>query len=140
MFTRCGPSIGGRILGSLWAVWHLPGFLIPSRDLRDIPPRGTLLDFVVFALALVGLRLIIIWVVNNTRNSVFMAILLHASWNTFYSAALIRLCHSPLVLGSYLNLAIAACALALVLIAATRGRMGYREQVDIVFDEAAAVR
>ena len=140
MFTRCGPLIGGLILGSLWAVWHLPGFLIPSQDLTDIPPRGTLLDFVVFALALVRLRLIIIWVVNNTRNSVFMAILLHASWNTFYSAALIRLFHSPLVLGSYLNLAIAACALALVLIAATRGRMGYREQVDIVFDEAAAVR
>ena len=140
MFTRCGPLIGGLILGSLWAVWHLPGFLIPSQDLTDIPPRGTFLDFVVFALALVRLRLIIIWVVNNTRSSVFMAILLHASWNTFYSAALIRLFHSPLVLGSYLNLAIAACALALVLIAATRGRMGYREQVDIVFDEAAAVR
>ena len=53
MFTRCGPLIGGLILGSLWAVWHLPGFLIPSQDLTDIPPRGTLPDFVVFALALV---------------------------------------------------------------------------------------
>jgi uncharacterized protein len=136
----CGPLIGGLILGSLWALWHLPGFLIPSQDVTDIPPRGTVLDFVVFALALMGLRLIIIWVVNNTRNSVFMAILLHASWNTFYSGALIRLFHSPIVLGSYLNLAIAACALALVLIAATRGRMGYREEVDTVFDETAAVR
>ena len=118
--------IGGLILGSLWALWHLPGFLIPSQDVTDIPPRGTVLDFMVFALALVGLRLIIIWVVNNTRNSVFMAILVHASWNTFYSAALIRLFHSPIVLGSYLNLAIAACPLALALIAATRGRIGYR--------------
>ena len=43
------------------------------------------------------------------------------------------------MLGSYINLAVAACALALVLIAATRSRMGYREQVDIVFDEDAAV-
>jgi uncharacterized protein len=136
----CGPLIGGLILGSLWALWHLPGFLIPSQDVTDIPPRGTVLDFVVFTLALMGLRLIIVWVVNNTRNSVFMAILVHASWNTFYSAALIRLFHSPIVLGSYLNLAIAACALALVLIAATRGRIGYREEVDTVFDETAAVR
>jgi membrane protease YdiL (CAAX protease family) len=136
----CGPLIGGLILGSLWALWHLPGFLIPSQDVTDIPPRGTVLDFVVFALALMGLRLIIIWVVNNTRNSIFMAVLVHASWNTFYSAALIRLFHSPIVLGSYLNLAIAACALALVLIAATRGRMGYREEVATVFDETAAVR
>jgi membrane protease YdiL (CAAX protease family) len=135
-----GPLIGGLVLGGLWALWHLPGFLIPSRDVTDIPPRGTVLEFIVFALALMGLRLIIIWVVNNTRNSVFMAILAHASWNTFYSAVLIRLFHSPIVLGSYLNLAIAACALALVLIAATRGRMGYREEVATVFDETTAER
>jgi membrane protease YdiL (CAAX protease family) len=76
-----GPLTAGLILGSLWALWHLPGFLIPSQDVTDIPPRGTVLDFVVFALALMGLRPIIIWVVNNTRNSVFMAILVHASWN-----------------------------------------------------------
>jgi membrane protease YdiL (CAAX protease family) len=134
----CGPLIGGLILGSLWALWHLPGFLIPSQDVTDIPPRGTILEFVVFALALIGLRLIIVWVVNNTRNSVFMAILVHASWNTFYSAALIRLFHSPIVLGSYANLAIAGSALALVLIAATRGRMGFREEAETVFDQAAA--
>jgi membrane protease YdiL (CAAX protease family) len=134
----CGPLIGGLILGSLWALWHLPGFLIPSQDVTDIPPRGTVLDFVVFALALMGLRLIIVWVVNNTRNSVFMAILVHASWNTFYSAALIRLFHSPIVLGSYLNLTVAACALALVLIAATRGRIGYQPETD-TSDETATV-
>ena len=36
-----GPLVGGLILGSLWALWHLPGFLIPSQNLTDIPPRGT---------------------------------------------------------------------------------------------------
>jgi uncharacterized protein len=134
-----GPLIGGIILGSLWALWHLPGFLIPSQDATDIPPRGTVLDFVVFAVALTGLRLIIVWVVNNTRNSVFMAILAHASWNTFYAAALVHLFHSPIVLGSYLNLTIAACALALVLIAATRGRMGYCKDSDTESGQVAAI-
>jgi membrane protease YdiL (CAAX protease family) len=134
-----GPLIGGLILGSLWAAWHLPGFLIPSQDVTDVPPRGTVLDFVVFALALMGLRLVIIWVVNNTKNSVFMAILVHASWNTFYAAALVQLFPSPVVLGSYLNLTIAAGALALVLIAATRGRMGYHRETETVSDQAAAV-
>ena len=105
-----GPLLGGLLLGGLWALWHLPGFLIPSEDIRDIPPRGTVLDFAVFALALVGLRLIIIWVVNNTRDSVLMAILVHASWNTFYATSLIRLFPTPAVLGSYSNLTIAACA------------------------------
>jgi membrane protease YdiL (CAAX protease family) len=132
-----GPLLGGLLLGGLWALWHLPGFLIPSEDIRDIPPRGTVLDFAVFALALVGLRLIIIWVVNNTRDSVLMAILVHASWNTFYATSLIRLFPSPAVLGSYSNLTIAACALALVLIAATRGRMGCRNATDTLLKETA---
>jgi membrane protease YdiL (CAAX protease family) len=92
----------------------------------------------VFALALVGLRLIIIWVVNNTRESVLMAILVHASWNTFYATSLIRLFPIRAVLGSYSNLTIAACALALVLIAATRGRLGCQNEADIL-PKAAAV-
>jgi membrane protease YdiL (CAAX protease family) len=127
-----GPLVGGLILGSLWALWHLPVFLIPSQDLRDIPPRGTVLDFAVFAFALIGLRLIIMWVVNNTRNSVLMAIVLHASSNTFYAAALVQLFRAPAVLGSYFNLTMAAWVLALVLVAATRGRMGYRPEADAI--------
>jgi uncharacterized protein len=126
-----GSLVGGLILGSLWALWHLPGFLIPSQDLSDIPPRGTVLDFAMFALALVGLRLVIIWVVNNTRDSVLMAILVHASWNTFYATSLIRLFPTPAVVGSYLNLTIGSSALALVLIAVTRGRIGYQPETDI---------
>jgi membrane protease YdiL (CAAX protease family) len=125
-----GPLVGGLILGSLWALWHLPGFLIPSQNLTDIPPRGTVLDFVVFSLALVGLRFIIMWVVNNTRGSVLMAILTHASWNTFYSAALIGLFPARSVLGSYVNLTIASCVLALVIIALTRGQLGYRPETS----------
>lgn len=127
-----GPLAGGLILGSLWALWHLPGFLIPSQDLSDIPPRGTVLDFAVFALALIGLRLIIIWVVNNTRSSVLMAILVHASWNTFYAVCLVRVFRAPAVLGSYLNLTLAASVLALLLIAATRGQLGYRPETATV--------
>jgi Type II CAAX prenyl endopeptidase Rce1-like len=44
-----GPLLGGLPLDGLWALWHLPGFLIPSEAIRDIPPRGTVLDFAVFA-------------------------------------------------------------------------------------------
>lgn len=131
-----GPLLGGLILGVLWALWHLLGFLIPSQSFTDIPPRGTVLDFVVFCLALVGLRLVIVWVVNSTRGSVLMAVLTHASWNAFYSAALIGLFPVRSVLGSYLNLTIAAWAMALVIIVLTRGRLGYRQEAS----EAPRVR
>ena len=133
------PLIGGLILGSLWALWHLPGFLIPSQDLTDIPPRGSVLDFVVFAIALIALRLIMQWVFNNTKGSVLIAILVHASWNTFYSAALIQLFPAPSVLGSYLNLTIAAGAVAVVLIVLTRGRLGYRNYRQKDPDPATAL-
>jgi hypothetical protein len=63
-----------------------------------------------------------------------MAILTHATWNTFYSAAIVEV--FPAVIGSYLNLTIAAWALALVIIAVTRGRLGYRAQAS----EAPRVR
>jgi uncharacterized protein len=57
-----GPLIGGLILGSLWALWHLPGFLVPQK----LPPAGTVMDFVTVSLALIALAYIIQWVFNNT--------------------------------------------------------------------------
>jgi hypothetical protein len=59
-----------------------------------------------------------------------MAILVHASWNSFYAASLIQLFPTPAVLGSYSNLTIAAWTLALALIAATRGQLGYQPETD----------
>ena len=127
-----GPLVGGLILGSLWALWHLPGFLVPQK----LPPSGTVMDFVRFSLALIALAYIIQWVFNNTGGSVFMAILTHATWNTFYSAVLVAVFPAPAVVGSYLNITIAAWALVLVIIAVTRGRLGYRPEVS----EAPRVR
>lgn len=119
-----GPLVGGLILGSMWALWHLPGFLVPQK----LPPSGTIMDFVRFAVALVALGYVIQWVFNNSGGSVLMAILTHASWNTFYSAVLIEVFPAPAVVGSYLNLTIAGWVLALALIALTRGRLGYRPE------------
>jgi uncharacterized protein len=117
-----GPLVGGLVLGSLWALWHLPGFLVPQK----LPPSGTVMDFVRFAVALIALAYVIQFVFNNTGGSVFMAILTHATWNTFYSAALVEVFPAPAVVGSYLNLTIAGWVLALI--ALTRGRLGYRPE------------
>jgi hypothetical protein len=62
----------------------------------------------------------------------------YASWNTFYATALVRVFPSPIVLGSYLNLAMAACALALVIVAVTRRQMGYGKEAGTVSVQAAA--
>ena len=119
-----GPLVGGLILGALWALWHLPGFLVPQK----LPPSGTVMDFVRFTVGLIALGYIIQFVFNNTGGSVFMAILTHATWNAFYSAALVEVFPAPAVVGSYLHLVIGGWVLALALIALTRGRLGYRPE------------
>jgi hypothetical protein len=118
-----GTLLGGLILGALWALWHLPGFLVPSQAISDIPPRGTVMDFVRFVPALTALAYIIQWVFNGTGGSVLLTMLTHASWNSFYRASLIGIFPAPAVMGSYLNLLIGGWALPLVLIALTRGRL-----------------
>jgi uncharacterized protein len=74
------------------------------------------------------LAYIIQFVFNNTGASMLMAILTHATWNTFYSAVIVEAFPAPAAVGSYLNLTIGAGALALVIIAVTRGRLGYRAE------------
>ncbi len=84
----------GMVLWRRFHPWQPVGGLALARILDSVTgskrhtAKGTVLDFVLFALALIGLRLIIVWVVNNTKNSVLMAILVHASWNTFYAMCL----------------------------------------------------
>ena len=57
-----GPLIGDLILGSRWALWHLPRLSVPQM----LPPSRTVMDFVTFSLALIALAYIIQWVFNNT--------------------------------------------------------------------------
>src|SRR5919206_2085976 len=66
-----GPLVASLILGLVWALWHLPLFLVPSWD----TPHGSLLDVVEFIVVATASAVIFTWVFNNTRGSVLMAIL-----------------------------------------------------------------
>jgi len=66
-------------------------------------------------------------VFNNTKGSVFIAVLVHATFDTYLSI-LNRLFPVPIVndYGSNVPILIGFGALALVLVALTRGRLGYQ--------------
>jgi uncharacterized protein len=72
-----GPLLGSLILGPLWALWHLPLFWTPWNEL-------TVFNVVVFVLSTTCLAIMYTWVFNNTKGSVLMAILIHATfdWTT----------------------------------------------------------
>src|SRR5213595_3086620 len=119
---RYGPLVGSLILGTIWAFWHLPLFWAPAWNL---PP--TILNIVMFVVAAIAFTIVMTWVFNNTRGSLFMAVLVHTSFDTVL-AILNRLFPVPIVndYGSNVPILIGLGVLALVLVALTRGRLGYQ--------------
>ena len=118
-----GPLVGSLVLGIIWALWHLPLFPIPSWD----TPHGNPLDLVLFVIWAVAITIIFTWVFNNTKGSVLLAILAHGSINSA-AVAVYGLFPAPAVTGGITNFVIGFGVAALLILALTRGRLGYRRE------------
>jgi membrane protease YdiL (CAAX protease family) len=126
---RHGSIIASLILGSLHGLWHLPALM--TMNFGPLP----LANYVPFMLTAALATFIYTWVYNHTGGSILLAILLHAASNAtsgwfgrLFSEAGIE----PPTVGlagflastSWINV-IAYGIVALLLIVATRGRLGY---------------
>jgi hypothetical protein len=80
-----------------------------------------------FVVAAIAFTIVMTWVFNNTKGSLFMAVLVHTSFDMVL-ATLNGLFPTPLVndYGSNVPILIGFGALAVVLVAVTRGRLGYQ--------------
>lgn len=76
------------ILGTIWGVWHYPSIIQQCHNATWIA-WGTL--------GTVGLRVLIVWLYNNTGRSVFAAILFHTMANIGRTSFPIDQTHNPLV-------------------------------------------
>jgi uncharacterized protein len=120
-----GPFVGSLNLGLLWAFWHLPYFWMPEWG----TPKGTVLDIVWFVLGAIALTIVYTWVFNNTKGSLLIVILAHASNDAFFINQLFR---APIVTDSLLPVVVGFGAVAVLLIILTRGRLDYdRYRQDI---------
>jgi len=72
MQERWHALIASLILGVIWAAWHIPLYVFAGLDPLWI--AGQLIS-------LIGIRILIVWIYNNTGKSVFAAILFHAVYN-----------------------------------------------------------
>jgi membrane protease YdiL (CAAX protease family) len=78
MQNRWGALKAGLILGVVWAAWHLIPFVQTGNSPSWIAWQS---------LSVIALRILIVWIYNNTGKSVFAAILVHdmvnVSWSLF---------------------------------------------------------
>jgi membrane protease YdiL (CAAX protease family) len=118
-----GPLGGTLILGVLWALWHLPLFLIPNWD----TPHDSPFDVALFVALAIGIAIVLTWVFNNTEGSVLMTILAHGSFNMGVASAY-DLFPTPSVTEGFANFVIGFGVAALLIVVLTRGRLGYRKE------------
>nr|WP_246548813.1 CPBP family intramembrane glutamic endopeptidase [Ancylobacter oerskovii] len=121
-----GPVKASLILGLLWAFWHSPIWFSGQWTVPSLP------NIAAYVFWITAVTFIYTWVFNNTRGSVFVAILLHGVMDVFPNAFLME--HLPGlgqmtslgVLSMYLGLGLGFGVFALLLVIFTKGRLGYR--------------
>jgi membrane protease YdiL (CAAX protease family) len=116
---KFGAVRGTVILGLLWGGWHLPLFLTSWAG-----DHVTWNQPVEFVAGCVPLSLVMTWVFNRSGQSLPLVMVLHASINSFYSlvwSGMFPTVSPSLTVHTQL---IGSTTVALILIIATRGRLG----------------
>lgn len=76
LLQRYSPATSSLIVGIIWAVWHLPNFLMPS-----FPHYG--LPFSAFALMTIAFSMLFTCFHLRTKGSLIIAVIFHAALNLF---------------------------------------------------------
>jgi len=125
MQPRYGPLRGTLLLGVVWGFWHVYDFLTPNRGGGPGTSVTTVMtSFIIFFLSVIALAIIITWVFNHTRGSVFVASVLHTSVDT---PQLVWIPLFVIVNAIILNVAclVGFGVAAVLIVVLTRGRLGY---------------
>jgi uncharacterized protein len=124
-----GPLVGSLILGVIWTFWHIAPVWLASWYGAGIL---NIYNLVLYLLFITAWTIVMTWVFNNTKGSLFMAIVVHTSVDAFPNAILWPLLPASLAVTSYgvyfgyYGMVLGMGVLALVVVALTRGRLGYQ--------------
>jgi len=131
MQKQYGSLWGTLLLGVLWSCWHLPDFLTVSKGGGEGTGLVTFLtNFPIFTVAVVSLAIIMTWLYNHTQESLFIAILAHASVDAPEVAGWTALFPTVSMIGLHFALLISFTIPALLIIILTRGQLGYQPKQD----------
>lgn len=128
-----GPLRGSLLLGLLWGLWHLPLFLT-SWERPYESPLGLLL----FLVQTISFTLVLTWLFNHTRGSIFLALLCHSAYGSsgvflflLYPQATVNAARpgtATLTIG-LLAFSLTWAVIAGILIALTKGRLSYTSPI-----------
>ncbi|GAA1659263.1 type II CAAX endopeptidase family protein [Glycomyces endophyticus] len=120
---RFGPVLGTVVLGVMWGLWHLPLFLIDGYNHAGGGLAGAVVPYLVFLGFTIAIAFLFTWMYNRTGGSGPIAVVAH----TFLNVSLLPVLF-PGVDDSLRYEAVQLAGfsvLAVVLLVATRGRLGW---------------
>ena len=117
---RYHPLVAAVILGIVHCLWHIPLFFTSEWDTA----RSGVSQLWAYLVLVVSMSVVMSWLVNKARGSVFLAILAHNSvnWSLFAVATL-----SGVAVANNWPAALSLTALAVVAIVVTRGRLAFEQ-------------
>ena len=121
-------------MGVFWAAWHVTEY-VASPDFSATNGGLTPQGFGIYTLDVMSFSIIITWVFNHTRGSLLLAIFVHTviNWSQLVTSQVFPAAGTN-ELGPLVTLGVTA----LVLVIATRGRLGYsRPDVQAGYVSAA---
>jgi len=124
---RYGALLGTFILGSLWALLHLPKWFLTPYGVIGNSLLETIVPFLKYEGSILGSAIIYTWIFNRSNGSIFLSMLFHASINETFSNFPNAFFPSlfPKDIVTHLFSQIGFIPLAILVILLTRGRLGY---------------
>lgn len=133
---KFGPMGAALILGPMWALWHMPLFFTEWGGY----PEADWTRPASFAVFCIGFNVVIAWIFNRTGKSLPLAMLAHVSVNSFMSVVWSEMFPTVGENVASTALAVSSVIAAVIVIVATRGRLGYRKDQSGEVDDAVLVR
>ncbi|MEU6352809.1 CPBP family intramembrane glutamic endopeptidase [Streptomyces sp. NPDC047072] len=120
MQHRYGPLVATLVVGVLWGAWHLPLFLTDWGGGPHVPAYVP----VEFIATTIAFSAVMTWVFNRSGESMPLVMLLHTGVNNYFSIAWSDMFPRMSERDVGHALLLATTTAALILLAATRGRLG----------------
>ncbi|QBD74901.1 CPBP family intramembrane metalloprotease [Ktedonosporobacter rubrisoli] len=136
---RMGPLPGSLLLALLWACWHLPllVFTVWGSAYQQV---GLLPGLAIYILTVASYTIVMTWLFNNTRGSIFLAILFHSAVDTAPSFLLSWFPELGKMLQGIENSGLAVLmmlagagvwlVIAGIILLATRGKLSYKPELE----------